>query len=102
LKFEVRELASEETHALRRAVSADGRTDLPSMQFEHDDAAGSWHLGAADSAGSVVATSSFYGETCPARPDVSSAVVLQFMAVDPSVQRQGIRGVQCGLDGGDA
>jgi predicted N-acetyltransferase YhbS len=90
LKFEVRELSAEETHGLRRAVSADGRTDLSSMHYELDDATDSWHLGAVDSKGSVIAISSFYREPCPIRPDVLSAFVLQFMAVDPSVQRQGI------------
>jgi predicted N-acetyltransferase YhbS len=88
--FEVRELAAEETHALRRAVSADGRTDLPSMHYELDDVADSWHLGAVDPSGRVVAISSFYRQPCPVRPEVPGAVLLQFMAVDPSVQRQGI------------
>ena len=86
----MRELAADETHALRRAVSADGRTDLPSMHYELDDAPDSWHLGAIDSAGTVVAISSFYHEVCPLRPDVPGAVLLQFMAVDPAHQRQGI------------
>jgi hypothetical protein len=54
LNAEVRELAAEETHALRRAVSADGRADLPSMQYELDNAAGSWHLGAVDTMGRVL------------------------------------------------
>jgi predicted N-acetyltransferase YhbS len=88
--FEIRELAAEETHALRRAVSADGRTDLPTMHYELDDAGDSWHLGAVDPAGRVVAISSFYRETCPVRPDVPGAVLLQFMAVEPSVQHQGL------------
>ena len=90
VKFEVRELTAEETHELRRAVSADGRTDLASMHYEFDDAPESWHLGAIDSAGRVVAISSFYREACPVRPQVPGAVLLQFMAVDPSVQRRGI------------
>lgn len=90
VKFEVQELAAEETHALRRAVSADGRTDLATMHYELDDAVDSWHLGAVDPTGRVVAISSFYRERCPVRPKVAAAVLLQFMAVDPSVQRQGI------------
>jgi GNAT superfamily N-acetyltransferase len=90
LIFEVRELAASETHALRRAVSADGRTDLPTMQYELDDAADSWHLGAVDSTGTVVAISSFYRQTCPNRSEEPDPVLLQFMAVDPAVQRQGI------------
>ncbi len=31
MEWKVRELAAEETHALRSAVSADGRTDVQSM-----------------------------------------------------------------------
>jgi len=64
----VRELAAEETHGLRRVVSADGRTDLPSMRYELDDAPGTWHLGAVDPAGHVVATSSFYVVPFPTGP----------------------------------
>lgn len=60
------------------------------MHYELDDAADSWHLGAVDTGGRVIAISSFFRETCPARPEVAGAVLLQFMAVDPSVQRQGI------------
>ena len=71
-------------------MSADGRTDLPTMHHELDDAASSWHLGAVDSTGRVIAISSFYQETCPARTDVPGAVQLQFMAVEPSLQRRGI------------
>jgi predicted N-acetyltransferase YhbS len=88
--FKVRELAPEETYTLRRAVSADGRTDLPPMHHELDDAADSWHRGAVDSVGKVIAISSFYREKCPVRPEIPGAVLLQFMAVDPSVQRHGI------------
>ena len=40
MSWKVRELAAEETHHLRRAVSADGRTDLPSMHHDLDDTAG--------------------------------------------------------------
>ena len=60
------------------------------MHYELDDAPESWHLGAIDPAGRVVAISSFYREACPVRPQVAAAVLLQFMAVDPSVQRRGI------------
>jgi predicted N-acetyltransferase YhbS len=90
MKFRVRQLAAAETHALRRAVSADGRTDLKTMQHELDEDADSWHLGAVDVAGRVVAISSFFRQRNPATPDVADAMRLEFMAVDPSVQRQGI------------
>ncbi|HEV2034814.1 MAG TPA: GNAT family N-acetyltransferase [Candidatus Dormibacteraeota bacterium] len=90
MEWEVRELAAEETHALRRAVSADGRTDLPSMRHELDATTGAWHLGAVDAASQVVAISSFYFVPHPLRPEARPAVVLQFMAVDPLLQGRGI------------
>jgi predicted N-acetyltransferase YhbS len=90
MKWEVRELAAEETYALRRAVSADGRTDLPTVRHEMDAAPGAWHLGAVDATGRVVAISSFYVVPCPLRPEVRPAVRLQFMAVDPPVQKMGL------------
>jgi predicted N-acetyltransferase YhbS len=90
MKWMVRALAAEETHPLRRAVSADGRTDLPSMHHEMDDSAGAWHLGAVDEAGRIVAISSFYFDEFPLRPEAQPAVQLAFMAVDPAVQREGI------------
>ena len=90
MEWEVRELVAEETHALRRAVSADGRTDLPSMRHELDASPGAWHLGAVDATGRVVATSSFYTVPCPLRPEARPAVQLQFMAVEPMVQRKGV------------
>jgi GNAT superfamily N-acetyltransferase len=79
----VRELAAEETYALRRAVSADGRSDLPTMHHELDDRPGAWHLGA-------VAISSLYPVASPFRPEARPAVQLQFMAVDPALQGRGI------------
>jgi GNAT superfamily N-acetyltransferase len=85
----VRELAAEETHRLRRAVSADGRTDLPTMSHPLDDAPGTWHLGAIDAEGEVMGISTFFIAPCPLRPGARPAVRLQFMAVDPTVQRQG-------------
>jgi predicted N-acetyltransferase YhbS len=90
MNWTVRELAAEETHALRRAVSADGRMDLPSMHHELDDTAGAWHLGAVDATGRVIAISSFYFVAYPIRRDVWPAVELAFMAVDPAVQGRGI------------
>ncbi|MBO0838869.1 MAG: GNAT family N-acetyltransferase [Actinobacteria bacterium] len=86
----IRELAAQETHPLRRAVSADGRTDLPTMRHELDGSPGAWHLGAVDTAGRVVAISSLYRVPSPHRPASRPAVQLQFMAVDPAMQRRGI------------
>jgi predicted N-acetyltransferase YhbS len=90
MQWKIRELAAEETHDLRRAVSADGRTDLPSMHHDLDDAPGTWHLGAVAAAGRIVAISSFYFEAYPPRPEAQPAVQLAFMAVDPAVQGKGI------------
>jgi GNAT superfamily N-acetyltransferase len=86
----IRELAAEETHQLRRAVSADGRTDLASMHHELDTTVGAWHLGAVDASGRVRATSSYHLVSCPRRPETQPAVELQFMAVDPIMQRTGV------------
>lgn len=86
----VRELTAEETHDLRRRVSADGRTDLPTVRHPLDEAPGAWHLGAVDGAGRVVAISSYYPVPCPLRPDAVPAVQLQNMAVEPALQRTGI------------
>ena len=90
MPWKVRELAAEETHHLRRAVSADGRTDLPSMHHDLDDSPGAWHLGAVDQDGRILAISSFYFDAYPPRPKAQPAVQLAFMAVDPAVQRQGM------------
>jgi predicted N-acetyltransferase YhbS len=90
MKWKIRELAAEETHDLRRSVSADGRTDLPSMHHDLDETLGAWHLGAVDETGRIVAISSFYFDADPLQPDARPAVRLAFMAVDPAVQRSGI------------
>jgi GNAT superfamily N-acetyltransferase len=90
VEWTVRELTGEETHPLRRAVSADGRTDLRTVRHELDDGPGAWHLGAADGAGRVVAISSYYPLACPFRPEATPAVQLQNMAVEPALQRHGI------------
>jgi predicted N-acetyltransferase YhbS len=88
----IRDLAVEETYPLRRAVSADGQTDLPHVHHELDDAPGTWHLGAVDDAGRVIATSSFYRVACPYRPDAQAPVQLRFLAVDPAAQGSGVGG----------
>jgi GNAT superfamily N-acetyltransferase len=90
--FQVRDLGVEETYALRRAVSADGRTDLPHVRHELDASPGAWHLGAVDGSGRVIATSSFYLVPCPCRPGTKCPVQLQFMAVDPTAQGSGVGG----------
>ena len=90
MEWTIRELAADETHALRRAVSADGRTDIPSMHHELDDSQGAWHLGALNPAARVVAISSFYLTPYPPRPEAQPSVELAFMAVDPALQGKGI------------
>lgn len=89
MQWTIRELEAQEPYALRRAVSADGRTDLPSMQYDLDALPGAFHVGAIGAAGKVVGTSSYFPVTCPWRPDAQPAVQLQCMAVDPTLQRSG-------------
>jgi predicted N-acetyltransferase YhbS len=89
MRWHVRELDAAETHDLRRRVSADGRTDLPSLAHPLDEAPGVWHLGATDESGRVVAISSYYPGPCAWRPGAEPAVQLQNMAVEPSLQRSG-------------
>jgi predicted N-acetyltransferase YhbS len=61
------------------------------MPHELDDAPGAWHQGAVGvTSGRVIAISSFYPVACPLRPEARPAVQLQFMAVDPALQRQGL------------
>jgi predicted N-acetyltransferase YhbS len=90
MEFSVRELSPIETHDLRRRVSAAGRISLPSWDHELDEAPGSWHLGAVDSQGKVVAMATFFQLPCPYQPEVAGAYRLQFMAVEPSLQRAGL------------
>ena len=86
----VRELAAWETHRLRRKLSAHRRTDLPTMQHQLDASPGAWHLGAVDEYDRVVAISSLYVVPCDLRLQAQPAVQLQNMAVEPTLQRQGI------------
>jgi predicted N-acetyltransferase YhbS len=60
------------------------------MHHVMDDAPGTWHLGAVDQTGRIVAISSFYVDADPFRPEALPAVQLAFMAVDPAVQREAI------------
>lgn len=88
----VRELSVEETYALRRSVSADGRKDLVTVHDRLDDSAGAWHMGAVDEAGRVVAISSLYAVPSPLRPELTPAFQLHNMAVEPALHRRGIGG----------
>ena len=88
--WNVRALAAGETHDLRRRVSADGRTDIATFAHRLDGAPGAWHLGATDASGRVVAISSYFPGPCSWRPGVEPAVQLQFMAVEPALQRHGL------------
>lgn len=90
MEFSVRELSPIETHDLRRRVSAAGRISLPSWDHELDEAPGSWHLGAVDSRDTVVAMATFFQLQYPRRPEVGGSYRLQFMAVEPSLQRSGL------------
>ena len=89
MEFNVRELCPIETHDLRQRVSAAGRINLPSWDHELDEAPGSWHLGAVDAVGTVVAIATFFQLPYPYQAEAAGAYRLQFMAVEPSLQRAG-------------
>jgi len=89
VRFVVRTLQVDETYALRRAVLRGGSPQAVVHQ-DTDDAEATWHLGAEDEDGRVVATSTYFPQPCPLAPDVAGAFRLRSMAVDPSRQGEGI------------
>jgi GNAT superfamily N-acetyltransferase len=85
----VRLLVPRETEDLRRDVLRAGLEDAV-VHYPCDDDPATWHLGAVDGSGRVVATSTFFPETCPVCPDVLGAVRLRGMAVASHLQGQGV------------
>ena len=96
----MRALRVEETYDLRRAVL---RASAPEavVHYDTDDEPSTWHLGAVDGEGRVVATSTYFPQPCP--PDVrppdacpadvggwADAYRLRSMAVDPGRQGSGV------------
>jgi len=86
----VRELAAEETHALRRAVSADGRTE-PSPRcatsWTPRRAPGTW-APSTRPVTSVAISSLLSPSPARLRPEAMPGVQLNFMAVEPALQRR--------------
>ena len=85
----VRPLVLEETIDLRRHVLRGGAADAV-VRYATDDDPSTWHLGAVDEEGAVVATSTFFAEPCPLFPEKGGAVRLRSMAVAPGRQGQGV------------
>jgi len=85
---EIVELAVHETYDLRWRVLRDG-TPSDEVGYPEDGRAGTFHLGARDASGTPIATATFCVAGTPARPD-AQAVQLRGMAVDPTLQQQGI------------
>ncbi|HUR77756.1 MAG TPA: GNAT family N-acetyltransferase [Acidimicrobiales bacterium] len=84
---DIRQIAADETHPLRRAVLRDGHADAV-VQFPEDDDPATFHLGAQRD-GQVVAVATF----SPAETRFRSGVrawQLRGMAVDPAHQGQGL------------
>lgn len=83
-EFTVVEIAAEETHELRLAVL---RNDTPTAiaAFPEDDLPGTFHLGARDATGDLVAISTWIPRPFHDQP----AVQLRGMATAPRVQGQG-------------
>jgi GNAT superfamily N-acetyltransferase len=90
--FSVRTLQVEEVYELRRDVLRGGAADA-AVHYDTDDEPTTWHLGAVDDGGRVVATSTFFPQPCP-RPEIGAsdqgAFRLRSMAVDPGWQGTGV------------
>jgi GNAT superfamily N-acetyltransferase len=88
----VRMLVVEETYDLRRDVLRGGASGAV-VHYPTDDHPSTWHFGATDEDGNVVATSTYFAEPCPLHPDVGGAIRLRSMAVAPGHQGQGLGAV---------
>jgi GNAT superfamily N-acetyltransferase len=88
-RFEIHDLQEADTYDLRQRVSADGIV-LPTWHDELDDIPGARYVGATTVDGRVIGTASLYPTPFPALPEVSPAMRLRFMAVEPELQRHGI------------
>ncbi|MCU1397402.1 MAG: hypothetical protein JWN62_511 [Acidimicrobiales bacterium] len=90
-EMRVVELATTDTHALRRAVLRDG-DPTRSVDFPEDDLPGTFHLGVRDGQGRIVATSSWVPKPSADFP-AATAVQLRGMATDASLQGTGVGGL---------
>ncbi len=96
--MDIVEISAADTHDLRRRVLRDG-TASDIVGFEGDDDPETFHLGARDRGGVVVAISTWLRRPSPARPDLS-AHQLRGMAIGPALQGTGIgsRLLAAGID----
>ncbi len=88
--LDVVEISAAETHALRRAVLRDGDPNRP-VEFAEDSLPTTLHLAMRDSAGQLVATSSWTPKPCEEMPGLR-AVQLRGMATDAMQQGTGVGG----------
>ncbi len=88
----IRPLIAEETHRLRRQALRDGEPTAVVHQ-DTDERPTTWHLGAVEPSGRVVATSTYFAEPFPLDPTRPGAVRLRSMAVDDNWRRRGLGSV---------
>jgi GNAT superfamily N-acetyltransferase len=90
--FIVRPLEVGDTYVLRRDVLRGGAPQAV-VHYDTDDDPATWHLGAVDDDGHVVATSTFFPQPCPV-PELDvpghGAYRLRSMAVEPRWQGTGV------------
>jgi GNAT superfamily N-acetyltransferase len=84
----IRALELEETYGLRRDVLRGGAPEAK-VHYATDDHATTWHIGAVDEHGTVLATATFFPEPFPDAP-APGALRLRSMAVAPSAQGLGV------------
>lgn len=89
--MDVIEIASSETHELRRAVLRDGDPNR-TVVYPEDDLAETLHLGIRDAAGALVATSSWTPKPLDVFPG-RLAVQLRGMAISAALQGTGVGGM---------
>ena len=89
--MEIIEIASSETHDLRRAVLRDG-DPTRTVVYPEDDLAETVHLGIRDADGALVATSSWTPKPLDALPG-RRAVQLRGMAISATLQGAGVGGM---------
>ena len=82
------EITVEDAYELRRSVLRDG-TPSDEVRFPEDAVAGTFHIGARDGDGRLVATSTYTPSPCPHRPGVE-AYQLRGMAVAHAWQGHGV------------
>jgi GNAT superfamily N-acetyltransferase len=88
--MQIVEISVAETYPLRRAVLRDNDPSR-AVTFAEDDAPGTFHLGARNEAGRIVAVSTWVPRECAEFPG-RRAIQLRGMATEPALQGTGIGG----------